>query len=162
MLGAKFETSGVLEVKLGYLLGFKAPVKTPHNLQDLGMPRPGEVRHRGQQRGWSCRSTLLYLAWAGQKGLKSSAQSIRSRKLAGCQLLELSTSILPPGHPRALGCWLRRTQSPLGACSPAVDPARARVPGVPSLVEAGVVIKARAFSRCTLRPHVTSRVEERP
>lgn len=77
VLGPKLGASGVLEVKLWYLLGFK----TPHNLQDLGMPRPREVRH-GQQRGWSCRSALLYLAWAVQGGLKSSAQSIRSRKLA--------------------------------------------------------------------------------
>lgn len=89
----------VLEVKLGYLVGFKALVKIPHNLQDLGMPRPGEVRRRGQQRGWSCWSALLYLAQAGQGGLESSAQSIRSRKLASCQLLELSILILPPGHP---------------------------------------------------------------
>lgn len=40
VLGAKLGASGVLEVNLGYLLGFKALAKTPHNLQDLGIPMP--------------------------------------------------------------------------------------------------------------------------
>lgn len=33
------------------------------------------------------------------------------------------------------------------------------VPGVPLLVEAGVVIKAHAISRCSLRPQISSRAE---
>lgn len=67
MLGAKFETSGVLEVKLGYMLGFKALVKTPCNLQDLGMPRPGEVRQGAAERLELPVSTpVLSMGWPGR------------------------------------------------------------------------------------------------
>lgn len=36
------------------------------------------------------------------------------------------------------------------------------VPGVPLLVEAGVVIKAHAISRCSLRPQISSGAEVSP